>query len=120
MKYNQRAYELKVNNTKYNSVHRINLVEEQMLGNNQGRMLNNYIKEYVLFDLETTGISSTYDEVIEIAAVKVKNGKVVEEFSGLVNPKRPIPYAASMVNNITDDMVKDAPTFDVVLKEFIV
>ena len=90
-----------------------------MLGNNQGRMLNNYIKEYVLFDLETTGISSTYDEVIEIAAVKVKNGKVVEEFSELVNPKRPIPYAASMVNNITDDMVKDAPTFDVVLKEFI-
>lgn len=79
----------------------------------------NYVKDYVLFDLETTGISAAKDSVIEISAVKVADGKVVDEFSSLVNPQRPIPYAASMVNGITDDMVKDQPTFDIVLADFL-
>ena len=65
-----------------------------MLGDKPGKLLHQYIKDYVLFDLETTGISSNYDEVIEISAVKVRNGKIVEEFSQLVNPGRPIPFAA--------------------------
>lgn len=68
-----------------------------MLGNKKGKMICGYVPDYVLFDLETTGTSCIYDEVIEISAVKVRSGKVVEEFSQLVNPKRPIPYAASMV-----------------------
>ena len=70
-----------------------------MLGNKKGKMICGYVPDYVLFDLETTGTSCIYDEVIEISAVKVRSGKVVEEFSRLVNPKRPIPYAASMVNH---------------------
>ena len=73
-----------------------------MLGNERGKQLYHYVSDYVLFDLETTGISNTYDEVIEISAVKVRNGKIVDEFNELVNPGRSIPYAASMVNNITD------------------
>ena len=76
-----------------------------MLGNTKGKMINQYVPDYVLYDLETTGTSSKYDEVIEISAVKVKNGVVTEEFSQLVNPGRPIPSAASAVNHITDDMV---------------
>ena len=75
--------------------------------------------DYVLYDLETTGTSSKYDEVIEISAVKVKNGVVTEEFSQLVNPGRPIPSAASAVNHITDDMVAFAPMFDSVLQQFL-
>jgi DNA polymerase III subunit epsilon len=63
-----------------------------MLGNKKGKMICGYVPDYVLFDLETTGTSCIYDEVIEISAVKVRSGKVVEEFSQLVNPKRPIPY----------------------------
>ena len=90
-----------------------------MLGNRQGKLRNEYIKDYVLYDLETTGVSSNYDEVIEIAAVKVRNGKVVEEFSELVNPGRAIPFAASLVNNITDEMVADAPLFEEVLGRFV-
>lgn len=90
-----------------------------MIGNKQGIMLNEYIEDYILYDLETTGTSVQYDEVIEISAVKVRKGKIVEEFSELVNPGRPIPFAASRVNNITDDMVKDAPAFDVILWRFI-
>ena len=82
-----------------------------MLGNKKGKMICGYVPDYVLFDLETTGTSCIYDEVIEISAVKVRSGKVVEEFSQLVNPKRPIPYAASMVNHISDEMVANEPDF---------
>ena len=91
-----------------------------MLGNTKGKLINQYVPDYVLYDLETTGTSSKYDEVIEISAVKVKNGEVTEEFSQLVNPGRPIPYAASAVNHITDDMVAFAPMFDSVLQQFLV
>lgn len=90
-----------------------------MLGNTKGKQLYNYTPDYVLFDLETTGISRNTDEVIEISAVKVRNGRVVDEFSQLVNPGKSIPYAASMVNNITNQMVRNAPHFDRVLEYFV-
>ena len=90
-----------------------------MLGNTKGKQLCEYVPDYVLYDLETTGISNVYDEVIEISAVKVRGGQIVDEFSSLVNPGRPIPYAASMVNNITDEMVADAPAFEEVLQAFL-
>ena len=89
-----------------------------MLCTKRGRKLEKYVSDYVVFDLETTGISPVYDEVIEISGVKVKAGKVVEEFNTLVNPKRAIPSRASQVNGITDDMVMDAPFFPEVLQRF--
>lgn len=73
----------------------------------------------MVFDLETTGISRVYDEVVEISAVKVRGGKVVDEFSTLVNPGRHIPSGASQVNGITDQMVAYAPRFVKVLQEFL-
>lgn len=90
-----------------------------MLENKRGRQLYIYTPDYVLFDLETTGISCMTDEVVEISAVKVRNGEVTDEFSELVNPGRPIPYAASRVNHITDQMVEDAPQFPQVLEQFL-
>lgn len=90
-----------------------------MLGNKRGKHLRNYVPDYVLFDLETTGISCNYDEVIEISAIKVRAGNVVEEFSELVNPGRRIPPAASAVNNITNQMVASAPPFSEVLPGFL-
>lgn len=45
-----------------------------MLGNTKGKLINKHVPDYVLYDLETTGISSNYDEVIEISAVKVRDG----------------------------------------------
>lgn len=89
-----------------------------MLGTKQGKRLGRYKKDYVVFDLETTGISPNYDEVVEISALKVRDGEVVEEFGTLVNPKRPIPYGASSVNGITDEMVANAPVFSEVLEQF--
>lgn len=90
-----------------------------MLGLEKGRKLGKYIADYVVFDLETTGISAYTDEIIEIAAVKVRNGKVVDEFTTLVNPGMHIPAGASAVNGITDRMVKDAPTLQPVMESFL-
>ena len=78
-----------------------------------------YVSNYVVFDLETTGISYINDEVIEISAIKVHNHEVVSEFATLVNPKCAIPYSATQVNGITDDMVKDAPVFETALGDFL-
>ncbi len=90
-----------------------------MLGRNKGKRIEKYIGDYVVFDLETTGVSCYNDQVVEISAVKVKNGQIVEEFTSLVNPGCPISYGASQVNGITDEMVADAPSFDVALAEFL-
>ena len=90
-----------------------------MLADCTGKKLNIYVPNYVVFDLETTGVSTYYDEVVEISAIKVENGKVSSEFSTLVNPKRHIPDQASYINGITDNMVKDAPCFETALKGFL-
>lgn len=90
-----------------------------MLGETAGKRLGNYVADYVVFDLETTGISTDRDEIIEIAAVKVKNGKVVDEFTSLVNPCMHIPAAASAVNGITDRMVAGEPVLEEVFGVFL-
>ena len=90
-----------------------------MLGKIKGKQLLEYVPDYVVFDLETTGINCYKDSVVELSAVKVIGGRVEDEFSSLVNPQRNIPYAASRVNGITDAMVANAPIFDKVLAEFI-
>lgn len=85
----------------------------------KGSLINKYTPNYVIFDLETTGISPNYDEVIEISALKVKGGEVVDEFNTLVNPGRKIPFGATKVNGITNAMVAEAPAFSHVLAEFL-
>ena len=85
----------------------------------KGKRLAGYVADYVVFDLETTGVSVEHDVIIEIAAVKVVKGKVVDTFQTLVNPERPIPPGASRVNGITDDMVADAPLIDEALEAFL-
>jgi DNA polymerase-3 subunit epsilon len=76
--------------------------------------------EIVVFDVETTGLfPQDGDRIVEIAAMKVKGGKVVDQFYSLVNPKRPIPPEATHINQITEDMVADAPTADAVLPRLI-
>lgn len=85
----------------------------------KGKLLNIYTKDYVVFDLETTGLSPIDDEIIEISGIKVRSGQALEEFTSLVNPNRPIPVAATNINGITDDMVKEAPYMGCVLEQFL-
>ena len=83
------------------------------------KSLLQHFPNYVLFDLETTGLDTEQDAIIEISALKVRGGEIVDEYSTLVNPGMHIPYEASCVNGIVDDMVKDAPNIVDALKGFI-
>ena len=89
-----------------------------MISEISGKKRIEYVPDYVIFDLETTGISCTSDEVVEISAVKVEGGVVVDEFTTLVNPGRPIPYQATSVHGITNEMVENSPMFREALADF--
>lgn len=67
---------------------------------------------YVALDLETTGLNPDKDAIIEIGAVKYRDGEPVEEYSTLINPGRPIPYEITLITGITDREVSAAPSFD--------
>ena len=73
---------------------------------------------YVVFDVETTGLSTAYDTIIELAAVKIQDGKVVDKFERFANPHRPLTAKIIELTHITDDMLKDAPEVDDVIREF--
>ncbi|MDR2514257.1 MAG: PolC-type DNA polymerase III [Christensenellaceae bacterium] len=66
-------------------------------------------RSYVVLDVETTGLSPLNDRIIELAAVKIENGAILEEFSSFVDPQMRISAAATKVNGIRDDMVEGAP-----------
>ncbi len=74
---------------------------------------------YIVFDLETTGLSAAHDKIIEIGAVKVTNGVVVDRFSTFVNPQTVIPPNIEELTSISNSMVSDAPTIEEVLPKFM-
>ena len=84
--------------------------------NEKGQTLSD---TYVVFDLETTGLSITKNRIIEIGAVKVADGKIVERFSTFVNPEVPIPYEIEQLTSIKDADVIGAPTIAQILPEFM-
>lgn len=88
--------------------------------------------QYVAFDLETTGLSSEKDQIIEVAGIKFtmevvksKSGKekivnkIISTFESFVRPTMHIPQEATNINHITDDMVKDAPDVVITTKKFM-
>ncbi|EIJ81464.1 DNA polymerase III PolC [Bacillus methanolicus PB1] len=85
----------------YNSAHRI-LSEET----------------FIVFDVETTGLSAVYDTIIELAAVKIQNGEIIDRFESFANPHHPLSATTIELTGITDDMVKNAPEVDDVLRRF--
>ena len=84
--------------------------------NPKGQDLNT---EYIVFDIETTGLSQKKNKIIEIGAVKVNDGEEIDRFSEFINPEEPIPYSIEQLTSITDEMVMHAPTVDVILPKFL-
>lgn len=74
--------------------------------------------EYVVFDIETTGLDTSEDRIIELGAVRVKDGEVIGVFDKLINPGVVISDLITSINGISNEMVKDADYPGVVLSEF--
>ena len=77
-------------------------------------------QEYVVFDLETTGFNAAGgDSIIEIGAVKLKNGEIIDKYDRLIKPPKPISERITNVTSITNEMVQDCGTEEEAIKEFM-
>ncbi|MGY3755875.1 PolC-type DNA polymerase III [Helcococcus kunzii] len=76
-------------------------------------------KDYVVFDIETTGLSNFRDKIIEFGAVKVRDNEIVDVFEEFVNPEEPLSTFTTELTGITDDMVVNADTIDKVMPRFL-
>ncbi|MED1202038.1 PolC-type DNA polymerase III [Heyndrickxia acidicola] len=96
----------------------VNLVDDgvPIAYNSTHRLLEEAV--YVVFDVETTGLSAVYDTIIELAAVKIHKGEVIDKFEAFANPHHPLSATTIELTGITDDMVSSAPDVDVVLRDF--
>ena len=84
----------------------------------KGKSLLDFPSNYVLFDIETTGLDSEYDEIIEIGAIKVENYKTIDEFHSLIKPENEIDEFITDLTGITNEMVENAPDIVDVLPYF--
>ena len=76
-------------------------------------------QEFVAFDLETTGLSSQNDRIIEIGAVILKNGEEIDRFQTFVDPERPLERKIVELTGITEEMLQGAPKIEEVLPKFL-
>ncbi len=72
----------------------------------------------VVFDIETTGLDRERDQIIELGAVKIDDGNIIERFSTFVKPTKHIPYEVTKLTGISEDMVADAPPIGLVIRDF--
>ena len=87
-----------------------------VVANDKGKSIDT---TYCVLDLETTGFSAVNEKITEVGIMKIKDGKVIDEFSCFVNPEKHIPERVTEVTNITDEMVKDAETIDKVFPKIL-
>lgn len=76
--------------------------------------------DLIFLDLETTGLIPVGDSICEIGALKIKERKVIDKFHSLINPKRNISYEAYFIHGISDEELKDAPSFEQVVDKFLI
>ncbi len=95
------------------------LVDDEIRSVVNGKEGQSFDGTFVVFDLETTGFSPVTDRIIEIGAVKVDHGEIVDHFSVFVNPQRPIPFRIEQLTSINDSMVMDADPIEKVLPDFL-
>lgn len=85
----------------------------------KGNSLLIFPDNFTIIDLETTGLDPTFDEIIEVGAIKVKNGNVTDTFNSLVKPEEEIDEFITEITGITNEMLADAPSISEVLPNFL-
>ncbi|VYT62106.1 hypothetical protein [Clostridium tertium] len=99
--------DLSIENVEEHVVHQGNVSADVI--NINSKTVEMLHRSFIAFDVETTGLNSEYDRIIELGAVRFIDGKPTEEFSTLVNPQINVPSAATKVNHITNQMLSTAP-----------
>ncbi len=89
---------------------------KQLVENSRNQKLSD---TYVVFDIETTGFSSSKNRIIEIGAVKIQDGAVIDRYSTFVNPDVPIPFEIEKLTGINDNMVLSYPGIREILPQFL-
>lgn len=114
------AFHTKLDNKEFKIIYGVEayLVDDlkKIIDNPKGQSFDD---DCVVFDLETTGLSPVKDRIIEIGAVKIRNGEIVDDFCCFVNPQIPIPYNIQTLTHINDQMVENAETIEEVLPKFM-
>jgi DNA polymerase III polC-type len=77
------------------------------------------LDEYVTIDIETTGFNLEKDNIIELAVCKVRNKRIIDSFTSFINPNKPINKVITKITGITDEMLKDADTINIVLNKLV-
>lgn len=77
--------------------------------------ISKFVDDYVIVDVETTGLNYHYDAIVEIGCIRFRNNVAVDNFNILINPNTKIPPEATAIHHITNEMVKDAPYINEVL-----
>ncbi len=93
--------------------------DEHIVKNNEASLINLNIEEaeFSVLDFETTGTSARFARAIEVGIVKMKNGKIIDTYSSLINPGSQIPYQITLLTGITNDDVLNAPYFEDIIDE---
>lgn len=81
--------------------------------------INDFIQDYTVIDIETTGLSCEKNEIIELSAIRVRNGIITDKFSSLVKPSGHINSFIKNLTGISNEMVENAPDIKSVLPEFM-
>lgn len=77
------------------------------------------ITEYSVIDIETTGLTETEDEILEISIVKVRNSKIVDAFSTLIKPSKQLSNRIQEITHISNDLLQYAPSIDAVIPKVL-
>ena len=85
----------------------------------KGNSLFRIVDDYVLVDIETTGLSPQRDDIIEIGAIKVKENEIIDTYSSLIYTNRRLPYFITKLTGITNDMLEEGREIDKVLIDFL-
>lgn len=110
-------FHIELSDGKHNRNQEINIIDKEYKNITKSTPVNK-LKNFISIDVETTGLKTGGNDIIQLSAIKYKDFKAIEAFNTYVKPRKSIPVEATEVNSITDDMVKDAPKFSQIIDCF--